>query len=66
VVPVIKGVGRIAQGILLIPVSLILGRHALVGALHKICYGAGRLAGVLGVQYEEYRRFGEISVTTGE
>lgn len=63
VVPMIKGAGRIAQGILLIPVSLTLGRHAFVGALHKICYGAGRLAGVLGVQYEEYRRFGGNSVT---
>jgi glycosyltransferase involved in cell wall biosynthesis len=65
-VPVIKGVARIAQGIVLIPVSLALGRHAFVGALHKICYGAGRLAGVLGVQYEEYRRFGAISATSGE
>jgi glycosyltransferase involved in cell wall biosynthesis len=66
VVPVIKGVGRIAQGLLLIPISPTQGRHALVGALHKICYGAGRLAGVLGVQYEEYRRFGEDAVKTGE
>jgi succinoglycan biosynthesis protein ExoM len=57
VVPPVKGVGRIVQGLLLLPVSLALGRHAFVGALHKICYGAGRLAGVLGVQYEEYRRF---------
>jgi glycosyltransferase involved in cell wall biosynthesis/GT2 family glycosyltransferase len=66
VVPVIKGVGRIAQGVLLIPVSPALGRHAVVGALHKICYGAGRLAGVLGVQYEEYRRFSGVSVAPGE
>jgi succinoglycan biosynthesis protein ExoM len=66
VVPVIKGVGRIAQGLLLIPISPIRGRHAFVGALHKICYGAGRLAGVLGVQYEEYRRFGGDAVRTGE
>jgi len=66
VVPVIKGVGRIAQGLLLIPISLTQGRHAFVGALYKICYGAGRLAGVLGVQYEEYRRFGENGVKPGE
>src|SRR5215211_155674 len=66
VAPVIKGVGRIAQGVLLIPVSLALGRHVIVGALHKICYGAGRLAGVLGVQYEEYRRFSGVGVATGE
>ena len=66
VVPVIKGVGRIAQGLLLIPISLTRGRHAFVGALHRICYGAGRLAGVLGVQYEEYRRFGENGVKSGE
>jgi len=65
-VPVIKGVGRIAQGIVLVPASIALGRRALVGALHRICYGAGRLAGVLGVQYEEYRRFGEVSAASGE
>lgn len=57
VMPAAKGVGRIVQGLLLIPVSLVRGRHALVRALHKICYGAGRLAGVVGVQYEEYRRY---------
>ena len=60
VMPVVKGIGRIIQGLLFAPVSLILGRHAFVGALQKVCYGAGRLAGVIGVQYEEYRRhFGE-------
>lgn len=58
VAPVVKGVGRIAQGLVLTPISLALGRHVFVGALHKICYGAGRLAGMLGVRYEEYRRFG--------
>jgi glycosyltransferase involved in cell wall biosynthesis/GT2 family glycosyltransferase len=66
VVPVIKGVGRIAQGVLLIPASIALGRHAIVGALHNICYGAGRLAGVLGVRYEEYRRFSGAGAATGE
>jgi GT2 family glycosyltransferase len=57
VIPVVKGVGRIVQGLLLIPVSLVLGRHAFVRALHKVCYGVGRLAGVIGLRYEEYRRF---------
>ncbi|CAA9222309.1 MAG: hypothetical protein AVDCRST_MAG93-497, partial [uncultured Chloroflexia bacterium] len=46
VVPVVKGVGRIVQGLLLVPVSLVRGRHAFVEALYGVCYGAGRLAGV--------------------
>jgi succinoglycan biosynthesis protein ExoM len=54
--PTVKGVSRIVQGILLLPISLFSGRRALVGAAHKICYGAGRLAGIFGVRYEEYRR----------
>ncbi|MBA2712274.1 MAG: glycosyltransferase family 2 protein [Rubrobacteraceae bacterium] len=56
VAPAVKGVGRIVQGTLLLPVSLVSGRRSLVGAAGKICYGAGRLAGVFGVRYEEYRR----------
>lgn len=56
VAPAVKGLGRIIQGGLLLPVSPVLGRYALVGAAQKICYGAGRLAGIFGVRYEEYRR----------
>jgi succinoglycan biosynthesis protein ExoM len=52
----LKGAGRIVQGLLLLPLSLVSGRSGFVGAVHKICYGAGRLAGVSGVRYEEYRR----------
>jgi GT2 family glycosyltransferase len=57
VMPVVKGAGRIVQGLLVVPVSLVRGRHAFVGALYSVCYGAGRLAGVAGMHYEEYRRF---------
>ncbi|MDQ3862201.1 MAG: glycosyltransferase [Actinomycetota bacterium] len=56
ITPGLKGAGRIAQGIVLMPVSVLSGRRGLVSAAHKICYGAGRLAGFFGVRYEEYRR----------
>jgi succinoglycan biosynthesis protein ExoM len=60
VMPVLKGCGRIVKGVAFVPVSLILGKHELVKALASVCYGAGRLAGVIGVQYKEYQRyFGE-------
>jgi succinoglycan biosynthesis protein ExoM len=55
--PVVKGVGRIVQGLLLIPMSLVLGRHVFVWALHWVCYGVGRLTGIIGLRYEEYRTF---------
>jgi GT2 family glycosyltransferase len=57
IVPVVKGFGRIVQGLLFVPPSLIRERHESVKALYSICYGAGRLAGVIGVRYKEYRRF---------
>jgi succinoglycan biosynthesis protein ExoM len=56
ITPAVKAVGRVVEGVLLLPVSLFSGRGGLVGAGGKICYGLGRLAGVLGVRYEEYRR----------
>jgi len=56
VAPAVKGTGRILQGALLLPVSVVSGWAALVGAAGKICYGVGRLAGVAGLRYEEYRR----------
>lgn len=56
VLPLVKGGGRIVEGLLRVPVSVIMGRHTLIRALYKICYGAGRLAGTAGLKYEEYRR----------
>lgn len=57
IVPVVKGCGRIIQGLLFVSPSLAFGKHELVKALYNICYGVGRLAGVIGVRYKEYRRF---------
>ena len=56
VVRVAKAAGRIARGLLLVPVSPLLGWHAFVRAVQDISRGAGMLAGLAGVVYEEYRR----------
>jgi succinoglycan biosynthesis protein ExoM len=43
-----KASGRIVQGLLLIPLALIIGRHMLVKALQRMSVGAGELVGVVG------------------
>lgn len=50
----VKGVLRIAQGLALLPLGLG-GRHVLVDALRRVWLGAGSLAGVAGLRYQEYR-----------
>lgn len=54
-----KGAGRILQGLSLLPASAalcpIVGRSKLVESLQHVCRGAGMLAGLAGVLYEEYR-----------
>lgn len=50
-----RGAGRIVRGAVLLPVSLLRGRHAVVETLRGICFGAGSLAGVIGYRYDEYR-----------
>lgn len=50
-----KGVGRIVQGILLLPFALLVGPHAMVKSARWIMLGAGNLSGMAGVRYEEYR-----------
>jgi succinoglycan biosynthesis protein ExoM len=52
---IVKGGGHVVQGLLLLPLA-VLGRHALVGALRRVCRGAGMLSGTLGLRYQEYRR----------
>lgn len=53
---VAKAAKQILQGLVLVPPSVLLGRHALVGALRWVCRGAGMLTGVLGIRYQEYRK----------
>lgn len=53
-VRVSKAVSRIVRGALLLPVSLVLGRHASVRALQDVSRGVGMLAGLTGFVYEEY------------
>lgn len=47
---------RIIQGLLLIILSLALGRHVFVKGLQYVSRGVGLLAGLTGIRYEEYRR----------
>jgi succinoglycan biosynthesis protein ExoM len=50
-----RGAGRIVRGTVLLPLSLLRGRHAVVQTLRGMCFGAGSLAGVAGYRYDEYR-----------
>jgi succinoglycan biosynthesis protein ExoM len=51
-----KGLGRIVQGIVLLPPSLLLGPHAVLNSVRWIMLGTGNLSGVAGFRYEEYRK----------
>lgn len=53
---ILKALGRIAQGILLLPFALPRGKRAVVRCFRHISWGAGNIAGLLGVQHEEYRQ----------
>lgn len=50
-----KAIGRMAQGLALLPVGIIAGRHVLVRASQLVATGAGYLAGMAGYGLEEYR-----------
>lgn len=52
---VAKGVARIGHGVLLLPLALPFGKRALVRSGEQICEGIGNLAGLAGVQFQEYR-----------
>lgn len=52
---VAKGVARIGLGLALLPLAPLRGRDALVKSLQYIWFGAGNLAGLLGLRYQEYK-----------
>lgn len=58
-VRIAKGCGRVVQGLLLlvpsVPLSLVTGRQSIMKALVLVSRGAGMLAGVLRIRFEEYR-----------
>jgi len=57
---VAKAGGRLGQGLLLLPVSVALGRHTFIRALRDIALGMGALAGAVGRSDEKYRRTGSV------
>ena len=50
-----KATARIAQGLVLLPVGVVAGRHVLVRAGQLVATGAGFIAGMTGHELEEYR-----------
>ena len=50
-----KSIGLLGVGILLMPIAVCRGRHALASNLARTVRGAGRLAAEFGVVYEQYR-----------
>lgn len=52
---VAKGLVRMGQGALLLPLGLVRGRHAVVEAARTAAVGAGNVVGVFGLRYQEYR-----------
>ena len=50
-----KSLLRIGQGMVLLPVGLIVGRHVLVRSGQYMATGAGFIAGMTGHELEEYR-----------
>jgi hypothetical protein len=56
---VLRGAGRLTQGLLLAPAAVLVPRALtirFVRALMLVWRGAGMIAGVLGARYEEYRK----------
>jgi glycosyltransferase involved in cell wall biosynthesis len=52
----VHGARCVAAGILRLAASVVGGRAAAAGALHLASFGAGRMGGLFGLQYAEYRR----------
>ncbi|HEX6938026.1 MAG TPA: glycosyltransferase [Longimicrobiales bacterium] len=53
-VRIAKAVGRIGQGVLLLPLGVVRGRAGVVAALCRVVRGVGALCALWGVRYEEY------------
>lgn len=51
---VLKASALIAAGVVTLPVSAVVGRHALVRSLLRVARGAGSFAGLMGRHYAEY------------
>ena len=52
---VAKAVARIGWGLARLPVAWMFGRHAVVRSLWYVSFGAGNLAGLAGLRFDEYR-----------
>lgn len=54
-IAIFKGLVQISFGLVLILPTLVLRRHLLVKALLSLYQGAGRISGIIGVSYKEYK-----------
>ncbi len=57
---IFKGIRRIIKGSLLIPLSLIWGKHEVFETLRYIYHSAGMLVGVTGRKYQEYQKIHQV------
>lgn len=55
-VRIAKAVGRIGQGVVLLPLLALRGRAGVVDAVCRVLRGAGALSALWGLRYEEYGR----------
>jgi hypothetical protein len=54
-----KGMLRVGQGLLALPVGLARGRHVWMTHSLRVAQGLGSIAGALGYSFPEYRRAAE-------
>lgn len=52
----LKGIGRIIQGVLLLLPSFFKGKGTVVKSIQYISRGVGNIMGLIGVQYDEYKK----------
>lgn len=60
-VRLIKGLGRVAQGAIALPIHLFMGRALMVQDMQRIAFGSGVVTALFGYKYIAYRKIHTIS-----